>query len=170
MSRKVMIWDDKLYDHIAEDIGRLPKQFQAEFKVKTRNPVRNLRRRVNRVPARQPAHPFIWSYDNAAQARARNWWFAAIAGRIPGVTIPTSGGRYKRQGFDVLIEFDRPNGTISADIPSSGLGYVVLENQVPSHAKTGWPRVDLELQKAEVQFLDNAIKVWNDITNKVGER
>ena len=170
MVRAVVSFDSKFYDNISEDVGKLPKEFRAEFNRKSRNPIRNLRRRVNKTPSRFPTHPFIWSFDQGAQGRARRWWFAAIAGRIPGVTIETSGGRYKRKGFKVTIIFDRPIGTIMAEFPSKGLRFVIWTQQVPSHARTGWPRVDKELERAEVEFLDNAIKVWDFVTDKVGER
>ncbi len=163
-------FDSKFYDHITEDVGNLDRDFRAEFMRKSRNPIRNLRRRVNKTPSKFPAHPFIWSFDQGAQGRARRWWFAAIAGRIPGVTIETSGGRYKRKGFKVTIIFDRKAGTITAGIPSSGLRFVIWTQQVPSHKRTGYVRVDKELERAEVEFLDNAIAVWDSVTSKVGER
>ena len=163
-------FDGQFYDRISEDVRNLDKEFRAEWLVKTRNPIRNLRRRVNKAPSKFPTHPFIWSFDQGAQGRARRWWFAAIAGRIPGVTIETSGGRYKRKGFKVTIIFDRKAGTITAGIPSSGLRFVIWTQQVPSHKRTGYVRVDKELERAEVEFLDNAIAVWYSVTSKVGER
>ena len=170
MVRAVVSFDGAFYDNITEDVRNLPREFRAEFNRKSRNPIRNLRRRVNKTPSKFPTHPFIWSFDQGAQGRARRWWFAAIAGRIPGVHIETQGGRYKRKGFKVTITFDRPIGTIMAQFPKGGLRFVIWTQQVPSHKRTGWPRVDKELQRAEVEFLDNAIKVWDSVTSKVGTR
>jgi hypothetical protein len=159
------------YDRITANVKKLPKEFSAEFMRKSRNPIRNLRRRVRRTPSRFPTHPFIWSFDAAAQARARRWWFAAIAGRIPGVKIQTSGGRYKRTGRgpkSIMVIFDRKDGIIAIEVPASGFGlYTVGPKQVPSHARTPWPNIEKEAEKAEVQFLDNAIKVWIDVSDKV---
>jgi len=164
-------YDGKFIQRINRNIDALPKEFRAEYKRRTRNPIRNLRRKVTRTPSRVPRHPFIWSLEASAQARARRWWFAAIAGRIPGVKIQTSGGRYKRTGKGpkgVKIIFDRKEGTITIEIKSDRFAkYVIGSKQVPSHKLTGWPRADKEIEKAEVKFLDNAIKVWDDITNKV---
>jgi hypothetical protein len=170
MVRAVVSFDGAFYDNITKDVNNLDRDFRAEFNRKSRNPIRNLRRRVNKVPSKFPAHPFIWSFDQGAQGRARRWWFAAIAGRIPGVHIETQGGRYKRKGFKVTITFDRPVGTIAAEFPSKGLRFVIWTQQVPSHKRTGWVRVDKELERAEVEFLDNAIKVWDSVTSKVGTR
>jgi hypothetical protein len=169
--RNEVSFDGAFIQNINRQVADLPREFKAEFKRRTRNPLRNLRRRVRKTPSRFPAHPFIWSFDQAKQARARRWWFAAIAGKIPGVRIDTAGGRYRRTGRgpkSIKIFFDRPEGTITVEIPGSGFGlYTVGPRQVPSHARTGWPRVDKELEKAEVEFLDNAITVWTDITDRI---
>lgn len=160
-------FDGKFYSNIEKQAKNLPREFRAEFFRRTRNPIRNLRRRVNKVPSKLPGHPFIWSRSKAKQKAARGWWFAAIAGKIPGVRIPTAGGRYKRQGSKVEIEFNRTERTISSSTLESGFGlYTVGPRQVPSHKATGWPQVDEELEKAEVEFLDNAIAVWIDLTDK----
>jgi len=173
MPRVEVNFGDQLLTSIEKDVAALPKEFRAEYKRRTRNPVRNLKRRIAREPSRQPTHPFIWSFDTGAQARARGWWFAAIAGKIPGVSIPTDGNRYKRTGKGVegiQVVFDRPMDTIAVDIADESFyNYVVGPRQVPSHQRTGWKRIDLEIERAEVEFLDNAIAVWDDLTNKVGE-
>lgn len=169
--RTEVSFDGAFYDNITKNVKELPKVYRAEFLKKSRNPIRNLSRRVKRTPSRFPTHPFIWSFDAAAQGRARRWWFAAIAGKIPGVRIQTSGGRYRRTGKGpkgITVVFDRPEGTIAIEVESAGFGlYVVGPRQVPSHARTPWPNIEKEARKAEVQFLDNAIKVWADVTDKV---
>lgn len=173
MPRVEVNFGDQLLTNIEKDVARLPKEFRAEYKRRTRNPVRNLKRRIAREPSRQPAHPFIWSFDTAAQTRARNWWFAAINDKIPGVSIPTDGSRYKRTGKGIegiQVIFDRPLDTIAVEVADDRFyNYVVGPRQVPSHQRTGWKRIDLEIERAEVEFLDNAIAVWDDLTNKVGE-
>lgn len=164
-------FDGAFIGNINKNVANLPAKYKAEFKKRSRNPIRNLSRRVKRTPSRFPAHPFIWSFDKAAQGRARRWWFAAIAGKIPGVSIQTAGGRYRRTGKGpkgITVVFDRPDGSISIEVKSTRFGiYVVSPRQVPSHKRTGWPDIEKEIVKAEVEFLDNAIKVWTDITDKV---
>jgi len=173
MVRVEINFGDQLLTKIEKDVANLPKEFRAEYKRRTRNPVRNLKRRIAREPSRQPAHPFIWSFDAAAQARARNWWFAAIGGKIPGVSIPTDGNRYRRTGKGVAgidVVFDRPQDTIAIEVADQRFyNYVVGPRQVPSHERTGWKRIDLEIQRAETEYLDNAIAVWDDLTDKVGQ-
>lgn len=169
--RTEVSFNGKFIDNINKNVVNLPREFKAEFKRRSRNPIRNLSRRIKRTPARQPAHPFIWSFDAGAQGRAMRWWFAAIAGKIPGVRIQTSGGRYKRTGKGprgITVIFDRPEGTIVIEIKSARFfKWVVSDDQVPSHARTPWPNIDKEIIKAEVEFLDNAIKVWADITDRI---
>jgi len=170
-STEIVSFAGPFIDNINKNVKNLPREYKAEFKRRSRNPIRNLARRVRRTPARFPTHPFIWSFDAAAQGRARRWWFAAIAGKIPGVTIQTSGGRYRRTGKGpkgITIVFDRPEGSISIEVKSRRFFlYVVGPRQVPSHARTPWPNIIKEITKAEVEFLDNAIQVWADVTDKV---
>lgn len=171
--RTSVSFDGQFNDNISKNVVNLPREFKAEYKRRSRNPIRNLSRRIKRTPARQPAHPFIWSFDAEAQGRARRWWFAAIAGKIPGVTIQTAGGRYRRTGKGpkgITVIFNRPDGTITAEIKNPRFfKWVVSEDQVPSHARTPWPNIDKEIIKAEVEFLDNAIQVWTDIADRVIE-
>jgi hypothetical protein len=161
-------------DLIEKDIKALPQKYRTRFNKETRKPVINFRRRLTRAPARKPAHPFIWSKKRSAQKRAKGWWFAAIAGRIPGVRIPTSGGRYKRTGRmlkKLKVRFDRPPRTITVtgiDINKGGALYTVGPRQVPSHARTPWPRIDKEMERAAVEINDKAIEVWDKITDEVG--
>jgi len=169
--RTSISFDGAFINNINKQVKDLPKAYKAEFKKRSRNPIRNLSRRIKRTPARFPTHPFVWSFDAAAQGRARRWWFAAIAGKIQGVKIQTSGGRYKRTGKGpkgITVVFDRPDGAISIEVKSKRFFlYVVWPRQVPSHARTPWPNIEKEITKAEVEFLDNAIQVWADITDRI---
>jgi hypothetical protein len=168
-------FDMRILDDIERDIKALPQRYRTEFNKETRKPIKNLRRRVGRVPARKPTLPFKWSKNREAQGRASRWYFAAVAGKIPGVRIPTSGGRYKRQNKlleKLKIRFNRKERTITAE----GLGkedeawsYVIGPRQVPSHKRTGWKRVDKELDRAAGEFLDVSIRVWDKITDEVGQ-
>ncbi len=166
-----------IMDAIEKDIKALPQKYRTRFNKETRKPVNNFRRRVTRVPAKKPAHPFVWSKKPSAQKRAKGWWFAAIAGRIPGVRILTSGGRYKRTGRllkRLKVRFDRPARTITVTGLQGrgrrklGYRYVVFDRQVPSHKRTGWPRIDKEMERAAVEINDKAIEVWDKITDEVG--
>lgn len=166
-------FNEPLFDNIVENIGRLPKDFQREFKKQTLKPIRNFRARIKRPPSRQPTHPFIWSFDQGAQNRARRWWFAAIAGKIPGVRIETDGNRYRRSGkllAAISVHIDRPVGTITVTgIDSDAFDFTVGKKQVPSHQRTGWKDIPDELEKATVEFIDKGIEVWDDLTDRIGE-
>ncbi len=93
-------------------------------------------------------HPFVWSIDPAANARARRWWFAAIRdGRVQ-----TSGNRYKRTGgiiasFKIGSKINRETMTITASTPSRGYKYVYTARQIPGHKRTGWQRDTIILNK-----------------------
>jgi len=166
-------FNEPLFDNIVADIERLPKKFQREFKKQTLKPIRNFRQRIKRPPSRQPAHPFIWSFDQAAQQRARNWWFAAIAGKIPGVRIDTDGEHYRRSGAllnNIRVFIDRPAGTITVTgVDSDAFDFTVGRKQVPSHKRTGWKDIPEELEKASVEFIDKGLEVWDKLTDEVGQ-
>jgi hypothetical protein len=164
-------FDTRIYDEIERDIRRLPKRFQSQFLKDTRRPIRNARRRFKRPPSRLPAHPFKWSFNQAAQMRARLWWFAAIAGRIPGVTINTSGGRYRRSGKllkNVKLFFDRKKREFILEMPGVGK-WVITEDQVPSHARTGWKQIDKQVEQLGNEMADIALMSWDKITDEVLE-
>lgn len=166
-------FNDPLFDSVVADIERLPKDFRREFKKQTLKPIRNFRARIKRPPSRQPAPNFVWSFDAAAQKRAKGWWFAAIAGKIPGVQIDTDGEHYRRSGAllaNISVHLDRPVGTITVTgVDSDAFDHTVGDKQVPSHERTGWKNIPEELEKTTVQFIDKGIEVWGDLTDRIGE-
>jgi hypothetical protein len=166
-------FDTHIMDDIEKDIKALPQRYRTEFNKETRKPIKNLRRRVGRAPARKPSLPFQWSKNRAAQGRARRWYFAAINNKIPGVRIPTSGGRYRRTGRmlkNLKVRFNRQQRTITAEgADSQGALHTIGPRQVPSHKRTGWKRIDKELDRAAGEFLDVSIRVWDKITDEVGQ-
>jgi hypothetical protein len=159
--------------NIAKNIPKLPGQFNKELAKNMQAPTKQFNQTVQTVPSRFPAHPFIWSKVKAAQARARRWWFAAIAGRIPGVRIETSGGRYKRQSdkIDAGAMVDDKKGIITIEIPGGNFGdYVTGPKQVPSHKRTPWPRIDQEAEAYIEETIEVAADTWFDLTGKVAEK
>ena len=108
---------------------------------------------IKRILAQEPPpakHPFQF-----ATAKSRRWYFAAVRGKIPGVTINTDGTRYVRTGglsaaWDVRVDEDRRGVTIVVDNPTRAAVYVggsmsltnpsrAARRQVPGHRNTGWP-------------------------------
>ena len=100
--------------------------------------------------------------------RSRRWYFAAVNGRIPGVTIPTSGGRYRRTGklknsFFVKVFLRDGSFEIVLGSDSDKTKWVVgsfdrnRNYQVRGHRNTGWqliaPTADFWLDAAEDEFL-----------------
>lgn len=89
-------------------------------------------------------HPFVWSRDPQANARARRWYFGAIARG----EIPTDGERYLRSGklgesFTITVVDNQ--GAIESVFGSSAnsASYVVGNadgslQQIPGHDTTGW--------------------------------
>ena len=109
-------------------------------------------------------HPFEFETD-----KSRRWYFAAINGRIPGVTIPTSGGRYRRTGrlkesFFVKTVTSEGQFQIVLGSDSSIIKWVQgtfdrrRRYQVRGHRNTGWqliaPTANFWLDAAEETFLE----------------
>lgn len=88
---------------------------------------------------RQPPLPMIWSFNPAAQARARAWYFANV------VPKGSKGGRYKRTGAmdkatQVTGNFTKTGGVITLGNNALGSLYVFGFRQVPGHSAAGHPR------------------------------
>ena len=160
-------FDTSVYRSVEENIKELPRRYRSQFLKDTRRPIENFRKRWKRPPARKPSSPFVWSYNANAQRRARNWWFAAIAGKIPGVTIKTDGKHYRRTGKllkNIKVRLKRNN--ILVEFPDVAK-WVIWKQQIPSHKKTGWKRLDKDLEKTEAQMSDAALKSWDKATDEV---
>lgn len=93
---------------------------------------------------RPAVHPFVWSFDPQANARARRWYFAAIARG----EISTDGQRYVRTGqfgesFDIVAERQGDDTEAMFGSGFNAASYVVGNasgsvQQIPGHAITGW--------------------------------
>lgn len=97
---------------------------------------------------RVSVHPFVWSDDPAADARARGWWFANLAEG----NIPTDGERYIRssglsESWVVRLEINGSEFELIAESKYKGAKWVVgtfdrrRNWQIPGHETTGWVRV-----------------------------
>jgi hypothetical protein len=156
--------------NIAKNIPKLPKLFNKQLADDLEQPTQAFNKTVQTVPSKLPGHPFIWSKLKAAQNRARRWWFAAIAGKIPGVRIETQGGRYKRKSdkIDAGAEVDPKTGIVTIEIPAGAFGtWVTGPKQVPSHKQTPWPRIDKEAEEYTEEVIDVAADTWFNLGEKV---
>ena len=159
--------------NIAKNIPKLPGQFNKAYAQNMQQPTQKFNQTVQTVPSKLPGLPFIWSKVKAAQNRARRWWFAAIAGKIPGVRIETSGGRYKRKTdkIDAGATVDPKAGEITIEIPGGAFGdWVTGKRQVPSHKRTPWPRIDREAEAFEEEAIDVAVDTWFEVGEKVASK
>lgn len=143
-----------LYDRFA------PRKVKNAMRKKGLDIRRRMLAELTQEPA-QPTHPFIWSFDEAAQDRARRWWFAAIARG----EVRTDGHRYIRSGMLVfnweVVVNDTPNSiSWSVENNAPGVDYVQGSKQVPSHAMSGWPNADDIIDKYQVIATDEFIDVW----------
>lgn len=117
---------------------------------------------------RPSVHPFVWSNDPAANARARRWYFWAIREGI----IPTDGRRYKRSGklgtiWDIEL-LDNPPQILVKTNETDERGrfryrWVVgtfdrrtgTRWQIPGHRRTGWYLVQNVTDRYFIEFVDD---------------
>lgn len=158
---------------VEEGLTRVPVLLNTAVKRQLRNSLKRFRRELKQLePDTSPTLPFIWSFDPLAQARAHRWYFAAIAGRIPGVIIPSSGGRYRRTHEIIngwTLKFDQKKRQFIARNPVKGVERVMGSLQVPSHARTRWPdEAELErvLNNFAVLLSNDLVETWITITDK----
>lgn len=113
-----------------------------------------------------PTHPFIWSRNKAAQARARRWWFRAVrTGQVP-----TEGGRYRRTGelvkaWKLVTEYSADGVTIKATNSRPGARFVVGDRQVPSHIRSGHPQIAVEAEKSASRLTVEIVELWQTISD-----
>jgi hypothetical protein len=103
--------------------------------------VRALIKNDLKAPDAVPDLPFIWSYDPAANARARRWYFA---NKVPK---GSRGGRYQRTGaleaaWEVVFVEDDSGAAIVLQNDEDAARYVWGNRQVPSHYLTGWQPIE----------------------------
>lgn len=125
---------------------------------------------IKRVMAQEPSlarHPFEF-----ATPKSRRWYFAAVSGKIPGVTIPTDGKRYLRtgqlsRGWSVYVQQRGERVDVVVDNPARAAVYVggsmsltnpsrAAQRQVPGHRNTGWQlwvtRLNPLLESVQTEF------------------
>jgi hypothetical protein len=119
------------------------------------------------APSNVPDLPFVWSYDPAANARARRWYFA---NKVPK---GSKGGRYQRtgaltDGLDVAL-FSETDG-FSAAITSAfdKFEYVIGDRQVPSHEQTPWFNLDAIVDEESILLADEVIDRWLELVDLTG--
>lgn len=169
---KLTIADGPLAN-LGKNLLKTQDDFNTQFARNMREPTVKFNKSVQTIPANLPGLPFVWSKIRASNEKARRWWFAAINGHIPGVRIETEGGRYKRKStsIDAGAMVDKKTGNITIEIPDGKFGdYVVGARQVPSHARTPWPRIDKESEKFEDIAIDVATDTWLMIGNRVADK
>ena len=121
-------------------------------KVRARQAVRRIRIRFA-APDDTPSYPFVWSYDPAAQGRARRWWFANKDG-------PHQRTGAMERAWDVRFVQVGDGGEIEAFNEASGVEYVYGDRQVPSHYLTGWPQADTVVAEEAQVMTDQLIEDW----------
>lgn len=143
-----------LWRQISENIGN-----HAILETSIKRQLPRLRRRfakmLSGVEPGPVVHPFVWSYNQAANMRARRWYFWALKQGL----IPTDGTSYKRTGamiaaFNVQVAFDDLGGLLSVTNDTRAHLYTMGERQVPGHIVTGWPNQEDLNAKFEAEAND----------------
>lgn len=145
-------------DSVNQVVREAPALMRSYQKIRVRQARVRIRDRFA-APENKPDLPFIWSYDKAAQGRARRWYFA---NKVPK---GSSGGRYQRTGeleanWDVQFIEDSAGGYFQAENDARAALYVYGERQVPSHYLTGWEEADKALQEEAAVMTDQLINDW----------
>lgn len=114
---------------------------------------------------RKPAHPFIWSLNPEYQKAARQWWFKQISlGKIRG-----GSGRYVRTGriiraWKIITNLDNFEGLITLQNNAPGAEFVVGMKQVPSHARSGHPRIDKLAMASSKRMSPKLTALWRTVS------
>jgi hypothetical protein len=113
----------------------------------------------------QSSLPFIWSYDPAAQRRARAWYYANR------VDPDSAGGRYARTGgleedWRVEGDYTPAGGVTTIANPNPQAKWVYGMAQVPSHARTGFIRIDAVERKYARVLGDLYVRTWRSVTTQ----
>jgi hypothetical protein len=150
--------DTDVLDAIRSTVG----QSAPVMETLVRRRVRNTRSQIKaelKAPNEFPELPFVWSYDPAAQARARRWYFA---NKVPK---GSKGGRYQRTGdieaaWDITFVDDVEGASIQLENDAPGAEYVYGDKQVPSHYLTGWGQIDEIASRYQDEFNLGLIEDW----------
>lgn len=124
----------------------------------------DLLRALRREGLRRAVHPFQWSDDPAANARAAAWY--AIAIREGRIKVDAYG--YIRTGaltdaYDVSV-ITTQNGEITAFVRNKAnraYRYTIGKRQVPGHATTGWGKDEPIIADWTVQYRQYLISQLN---------
>ena len=107
----------------------------------------------------------MWSLDPFANARAQRWYFA---NKVPR---GSRGGRYKRTGallesIDIVtVRESTDTELIALSTDARGAEYVIGDRQVPSHQRSGWPRLDEIAEEESENLTDELIELWFTVTD-----
>lgn len=144
----------------AKDSGRA---FANAMNAEMRAARAEITRELEKEDPRQSSGTYRWSYDPAANARARRWWFANYVNRKGG---RRQGGRYKRTGrtvksWKVTGTFARNQGAITITNEAPGAKYVFVKaHQNPSHTRTGWKTVEQRKRQFTPILTKRYKRVW----------
>lgn len=152
------------FENTRNTIRGSPIQFRNGVKIS----VRRERGRLNKEFQRKiplPAHPFVWSTNAEAQRRAQRWWFMAVRKGL----VPTSNGRYARTGllqksWKLESRIENYFGGITITNTRKGAEHVVGLRQVPSHASSGYPRIDKLAEKSSERMTNEVIALWGVVS------
>lgn len=145
MIRSRVIVDSKPLDNLIGFAGGF-EQVVTDLIQETFDEVRpHLLDELQHYPEQQAVHPFVWSHNEQANARARRYYFWAVNQGI----IPTDGNRYVRQykfRDSWKVDLDNTAGTSQVIVSNSyrGTRYIVgsfdqrRDYQIPGHKTTGW--------------------------------
>lgn len=130
--------------------------------------IRRERARLNREFQRQiplPRHKFIWSNSPAAQRRAQRWWFAAVRKGL----VPTANGRYARTGllqksWKLDSRIESYFGAITISNKRKGAEFVVGGRQVPSHERSGYPRIEKLAEESGKRLSNEVVNLWEVVS------
>lgn len=156
--------DSEPFDNLRDTARASPAQMRNGVKIAVRRERTRLNKEFER-PIPLPTHPFRWSRTPAKQARARRWWFAAVRdGRVP-----TANGRYQRSGllqrsWDLESRIEAYFGAISIRNTRPGAEFVVGTWQVPSHERSGYPRIDRLAAVSGERLTNEVIALWEVVS------
>ncbi len=132
-------------ESLVSDLKELERDFPKQvLRRVVRDVIPPLERRLDRVLANEPPRrnagspTFIWSFNPAANARARRWFFAHFP---KGYT--RTGQMAKSWMSEIFLDGDTI--VISVTNPAPGSSFVYgddARSQIPGHATTGWPETD----------------------------
>lgn len=153
-------------DEVNQVVRESPALMANYQKIRTRQTRERIRARL-KAPQDLPALPFVWSYDPAAQARARRWYFANM------VPKGSKGGRYQRTGkmeeaTNVRFVTDDLGGYFLVENDADGASFVLGERQVPSHYATGWQRIDEVVEQEAALMSDQLVEDWYFVSTGQG--